>query len=351
MNYAVQNQSAVFLKAISDESPCGASIRDSAIFEEIRNARVNEDSNLPRGVWERELRQADWTEVIDLCEKVTLTESIDLQVIAWQLEAHIRSKGLIGWEVYLWRLRDACGRYWDQVHPEMIDGDHEYRTNIFDWINAKFPNLIRRTLVTSGEGVEQFSWMDLESAFAEELEKDSPDDGSLIGKLEAGIDRTPVSYYQELSTSLAEGLQAVEELESVLSEKLQGTQVSFVGLIEVLSEMLRFAGTLLGENGLDDAQFSEDSLFELEHDRESIGDAVASHSLSQLSQRDYAYSVLRETAEALKAHDPHSPVPYIVLQAIEFGRMEVGELYSELFVKRNGTLDLFEILGLPRQAN
>jgi type VI secretion system protein ImpA len=351
MNYAVQNQNAVFLKAISDEAPCGASIRDSAIFEEIRNARVNEDSNLPRGVWERDLRQADWTEVIDLCEKVTLTESIDLQVIAWQLEAHIRSKGLIGWEVYLWRLRDACSRYWDQVHPEMIDGDHEYRTNIFDWMNSKFPNLIKRTPITSGEGVELMTWVDLESAFAEDTGDDSSEISRLVGRLEEEIDKTPVSYFQELRSSLAEGTLALAELEDTLSVNLQSDPVSFVELNELIKEMLRFVENVLGENGLDSPQFSEQSPFRIEVDSESGDDEVASRIPPQMSQRDYAYSVLREAAEALKADDPHSPVPYIVLQAIEFGRMDVGELYSELFVKRNGTLDLFEILGLSRKSN
>ena len=346
MNYAVQNQSTVFLNAISDEAPCGASIRDSAIFEEIRNARVNEDSNLPRGVWERELRQADWTEVIDLCEKVTLTESIDLQVIAWQLEAHIRSKGLIGWEVYLWRLRDACGRYWDQVHPEMIDGDHEYRTNIFDWMNTKFPNLTKRTPITSGEGVELMTWIDLESAFAEDKGNDSSEISRLVGRLEEEIDKTPVSYYQELRSSLAEGTHALAELEDTLSENLQCNPVSFGELIELTTEMFRFIENILGEDKSDGDEIVEEGLSEFQPESGTSRHDDVSGSYPQMTQREYAYSLLREATEILIDDDPHSPVPYIVSEAVSLGELRTPQLYEELFVKRKGNLNLFELMGL-----
>lgn len=351
MNYAVQSRIGPSLQAISEEAPCGTSLRDSALFEEIRSARVNEDPNLPRGVWERELKQADWAEVIDLCEKAIQTESIDLQVMAWQLEAHIRNNGLIGWEVYLWRLRDACLNYWEHLHPEMTDGDQEYRTNIFDWINAKFPNLIKRTLVTSGEGVEQLSWTDLESAFAEDVEHDSPDASSLVGRLEAEIERTPVSYYQELSTSLAEGLQATVELESILSEKLQGSHVSFVGLIELITEMLKFIEHLLGEDEPGADEISVKDLAEIEFETEASGLQAQDLYNSQKSQREYAYALLAEAVGILLEDDPHSPVPYIVSEAVNLGEMKTPQLYEELFVKRKGNLNLFELMGLENRMS
>lgn len=346
MNYAVQSRIVPSLQAISEDAPCGASMRDSALFEEIRSARVNEDSNLPRGVWERELKQADWAEVIDLCEKAIQTESIDLQVMAWQLEAHIRNIGLIGWEVYLWRLRDACLNYWEHLHPEMTDGDKEYRTNIFDWINAKFPNLIKRTLVTSGEGVEQLSWTDLESAFAEDLEHDSHNASSLVGRLEAEIEKTPVSYYQELRTSLAEGLQATLELESTLSEKLQGSHVSFVELIELITEMLRFIENLLVEDESSAGVILGEDAAEIEFETDASEQQDRDHYYTQKSHREYAYALLAEAVGILLEDDPHSPVPYIVAEAVNLGEMRTPQLYDELFVKRKGNLNVFELMGL-----
>jgi type VI secretion system protein ImpA len=44
--------------------------------------------------------------------------------------------------------------------------------------------------------------------------------------------------------------------------------------------------------------------------------------------------------------EPHSPVPYLIRRATEWGNLNTVELYQELFLKLGGQLNIFEMLGL-----
>ena len=70
----------------------------------------------------------------------------------------------------------------------------------------------------------------------------------------------------------------------------------------------------------------------------SDGDAV--------QNRNEAYSALRSIADYLVVDDPHSPAPYLIYKAIEWGRMNTGQLYNELFIEHQGQLNIFEMLGI-----
>ena len=45
-------------------------------------------------------------------------------------------------------------------------------------------------------------------------------------------------------------------------------------------------------------------------------------------------------------HDPHSPVPYMVYTACEWGEKQAPDLYHELFLVNGEQLNIFEIMGL-----
>lgn len=65
-----------------------------------------------------------------------------------------------------------------------------------------------------------------------------------------------------------------------------------------------------------------------------------------LVSRRRAYGQLVEAAELLAEIEPHSPVPYLVRRAIEWGSLNTAQLYDTLFIQNQGQLNLFELLGL-----
>ena len=54
-----------FLSPISEASPSGESLRFDAIYDDIKKLREEDDASLPQGVWQRELKRADWPGVTD----------------------------------------------------------------------------------------------------------------------------------------------------------------------------------------------------------------------------------------------------------------------------------------------
>jgi type VI secretion system protein ImpA len=48
--------------------------------------------------------------------------------------------------------------------------------------------------------------------------------------------------------------------------------------------------------------------------------------------------------------EPHSPVPYLVQRASNWGQMNTAQLYQELFLDLGGQLNIFEMLGLDASS-
>src|SRR4051812_43072758 len=89
------NQSELLLAPISPEMPAGENLRYEELYDRIRNAR-REDPDLPMGVWETDLKRADWSLVEALCTEALEQRTKDLQIAIWLLEARIVLHGFSG---------------------------------------------------------------------------------------------------------------------------------------------------------------------------------------------------------------------------------------------------------------
>ena len=131
------------LGPIADEqNPAGEDLRGSSLYRRMQEARRADDPNLPLGPWEHELKRADWSLVGKLGVQTLRQRSKDLQVAAWVLEAGLNQHGLVALAPGLTLMHVLCVQFWDALHPVMTDGDTEYRTNLFRWVDRKFPNIL-----------------------------------------------------------------------------------------------------------------------------------------------------------------------------------------------------------------
>ncbi|MFM0092426.1 type VI secretion system ImpA family N-terminal domain-containing protein [Paraburkholderia sediminicola] len=65
-----------------------------------------------------------------------------------------------------------------------------------------------------------------------------------------------------------------------------------------------------------------------------------------INARKRAYAQLADAAAALAELEPHSPVPYLIRKAVEWGTLNTAQLYDELFIQGRGQLNVFDLLGL-----
>src|SRR5947208_289654 len=114
------------LNPIPGENPSGANLRYAPTYDKIKEAR-REDDDAPQGEWRRERKLADWPTVIKLTTEALFKKSKDLQLAAWLTEALIKRNGIAGLLDGLQVLGGLVENFWDNLYPELEDGDAEYR--------------------------------------------------------------------------------------------------------------------------------------------------------------------------------------------------------------------------------
>ena len=82
------------LEPVTGENPSGPSLRYERVYDQIKEARVEEDDGFPAGDWQRPAKKADFNLVIKLAGDALATRTKDLQLLAWLTEAHVKREGI-----------------------------------------------------------------------------------------------------------------------------------------------------------------------------------------------------------------------------------------------------------------
>ncbi len=70
----------LLLTPIPGTRPTGQDVAYAGDYDAIIEARREDNAALPQGVWQRELKRADWAAVERLCAETLAARSKDLQV-------------------------------------------------------------------------------------------------------------------------------------------------------------------------------------------------------------------------------------------------------------------------------
>ena len=137
------------LSPIAVDEPTGTSLRYEGTYDRISALRREDDPALDQGVWQTELKTADWPQVAQACWLAIETQSKDIQIAAWLLEAWIHLHGVAGVREGLHLIAELCDTYWDGLHPDLQDGDLDYRLAPLVWIDEKLSIAVKLIPVTS----------------------------------------------------------------------------------------------------------------------------------------------------------------------------------------------------------
>ena len=92
------------LEPIPGNNPAGVFLRDEGTYDTIREARREDNSQLPRGVWERSLDRADWQQVVSCMSGASLRSA---RAFAFSPNS-ARSTGSISIQSWLLRIRSIA---------------------------------------------------------------------------------------------------------------------------------------------------------------------------------------------------------------------------------------------------
>ncbi|TQV87258.1 type VI secretion system protein TssA [Aliikangiella coralliicola] len=359
---------------ISESSPCGQDLRSNGVYQKINDARKADDPSLPRGVWTHDLKKSEWDIVKETAIDALSNKTKDLQIGFWLLESQIHQNGLHGVAPCLALLIELCDNHWKELHPQIIDDDLEYRTNSISWANRKLLPALRLAPITDNPKLdEQYSWADWELAAQREQIQDPNNNGNRRKKTEEetttdlvlqSISLTSTNFYEQLYQSLENAIIICEEFEVLLEKLCDGESPGFHDFCNLMKEIYGIIASILEQRGANLQQLSDQYLapvgdsngdsFNAESDEDGANNNGGNGhngggSGGPIQSRSQAYQQLAEAAEFLVHIEPHSPVPYLVRRAIQWGNLSTAELYQELFVDFQGQLNIFEILGLEIQ--
>ena len=341
------------LQAISPDKPVGEPLFDSPVYQTILDARTQEDNSTPRGVWELELQQADWDLVYKESLNAIATQSKDIQLAVWLLEAQINRLGFEAIAPTVYMISQLVKTFKTSFHPQPEGGDMEHRLNIFEWLNSKLTITLKHVAFTQRPDTEhQYNWADWELALhqsqvqnAQPEEVANKKEQNHLEEISQNIHLTPTEYYQTLYSDMELALMAMDDLSGQLDALFGSESPSLANFTGLLEELAGLAYQQLDQRGL--LLIKSDTEQSMNEGTEEIHPEQTDYKESQLiSSRNDAYIALQSIADFLKVDDPHSPTPYLIYKAIDWGQMNTSQLYSELFVQQQGQLNIFEMLGI-----
>ena len=146
------------LNPIAGDNPSGVSLRYERVYDQIKEARTEDDESLPSGDWQRQVKRADYPLVIKLAGEALANKSKDLQLAAWLAEAHVKREGIGLMQPCLKLFQDLQEQFWDTLHPEIEDGDAGMRAVPIEWAANRIASLSCRKAPITRDGLNFFQY-------------------------------------------------------------------------------------------------------------------------------------------------------------------------------------------------
>jgi type VI secretion system protein ImpA len=357
------------LAPVSEDAPCGESLRSDPLFTEIRLAREEDDATLSMRHWERPLKVADWSMIERRCIEAFAHQSKDLQIAAWLLEAWVRQYQLRGLLDGLKLLTGLIERYWEPLFPAMDGDDVDARLAPFEWLNDSLPLTLKLhiTLVhLVDRKPSRLNLADWDKMTKSELSQGDSDRDNRQAYQEPELTRSLVIAYAEKLTDAhvsdqkkmtRQCREALASLGAVLRGQLENNTPSLKNIMNLLDQMGRALDQIAPEqvNPPPISQQEEVLMPVTEDESDELSNLSLEKPLAQTPEkavtlgwqtREQAYMALESIADFLNKTEPHSPTPYLIKRAVNWGRMPLPELMAEVIREEGDLNKLVNLLGL-----
>lgn len=362
------------LAPIDGDHPAGESLRYAGTYDAIREARKADD-DLDQGDWVRATKTADWAAVIEIATEALATQSKDLQIAVWLVEALMQRHGFAGLRDGLQLVWELHERFWETLYPEIEDDDLEGRATPLEWMNQKLPPSIRQLPLTQGVNGDAYSWLRWDESRAvdnlgrrgDEALQTALADGKISGEqFDKAVATTPLAYYQTLYEDLTQARETCAQLEQGLDAHYGRDAPSVLDLKQVVQDCRTLVTDILKQRGgLDpEAPAGQPGLDVTGNGHDSVpagqgGPASAATDATPLAAqppaagftlepqtRDDALRRLAAVAAYFRRTEPHSPVSYLVQRAVRWADLP-PEHWLQYVIHDDSVLDsLRETLGL-----
>ncbi|AIL13379.1 hypothetical protein IM40_07535 [Candidatus Paracaedimonas acanthamoebae] len=358
------------LTPIKGKDPSGRFLQYEHHYDQLRNARIEEDETLSLGIWQRELKKADWGKVEELSCSVLQNDSKDLQVAAWLTDAWLRLYGIRGLELGITLCLELCKSFWPTLHPQIQGEDIEYRLAPLEWLNEKLLIPLRLMPIThaSQNKNKGYTYTDYEIAArydnilkmgheATQKSKTTQDEPHVkMSQFLQSQSQTPTEFYEDLVDSCQNTIKNMSELEAFILQKCPGypsilnllrQEVKKLEDFSILILKKREPLSLIISSEKNEIAMSEEKSSKITSSINLVKKMMKKDTSHTITNREQAYQMLAEIADYLAKVEPHSPTPYLIQRAVSWGHMSLSELLAELIHDGGDLIRTLKILGIP----
>ncbi|HEX4950722.1 MAG TPA: type VI secretion system protein TssA [Blastocatellia bacterium] len=365
------------LTPLEGDNPSGESLRYEGTYDQIKEAR-REDEVLLQGDWARDLKVADWPQVIKLATAALLTKTKDLQIAAWLTEGIVKHDRHDRWVALRDGLQLMLGlhqNFWETVYPEIDPEDDEgplaSRANVLAAFDARLAVIIKELPLTAGQKYsylqyleskqfeipENFEALEYEQqekfkALKAQAETERRITGDDWRKAKAATNR---DFIEARNALINECWDAFKALDAEMDAKFARETPGLGELKKSLDEIRTLMDLLVKEKQKaeprDDEQGSESPDEMGDEGARSTGGGGFAVSGGAIRSRQEALKRLAEIASFFRQTEPHSPVSYAVDRAVKWGNMPLDAWLADVLKEGAALESVREVLGFNTGNN
>jgi type VI secretion system protein ImpA len=346
------------LDPIAGENPSGPDLRYDPVFDQIKEARREEDDTLPAGAWDRPAKKADHRQVVKLASECLAKRSKDLRLAASLVESQFKLDGVAVLAPSLELLRELQEKFWETLYPEIDEGDLQLRVNEIERAAKQLALLLGQVPVTrsglSATDYQESRLVGYESDATTDARKKVRAAAIEAKKVTAeefdkAAAATPKAFFVETRAALDEATNQTDRLDRYQRDAYGEQYPDLSPLVTALQEAGGAIDVLLNERRKIEpdpaatlekmAQWQVEpgsTAFSIDEDVATIPGKVpqagaggnAAHAVSgprvvppatDMSGPQDAYSLIVGCAQFLFEADTKSPVPYLVCAGLRLG--------------------------------
>lgn len=339
------------LAPISAEYPCGIDIRqdestDSAYYK-LKDARTmaRADERNQVGKLEQEQEKSPhWHTILTLAHTILSTQTKDLEVACWYVEALLRIHGLAGLRDGFVLLGSLIENFWPDIYPtEDEEGLETKLAPLNGLFGLSNPGTLVQPInclpITDPKNDPRYTSWQYQQALSltrapdtktrnKKIENGTP----TLEQLEAAAKKSPRHFYLELQTTLNQSIEAFNALFQVLEkdglETLPNTSFVRSALQNIEAAIKTIAKSMLIEKESIDTE-----TLEIAEDNNNLGFSpftASSLSTNTIKQRSDALAALETIAEFFLKTEPHSPISYSLRRIANWATLPLPQLLEQL---------------------
>lgn len=339
------------LQPIPGDDPHGGSVPYTLKqeLEDLRKEENPEDYDPGDPQRPAEAKKADWPRILRLTREALTNSSKDLLLSARLTEALTKIHNFAGLRdglLLMYQLVDVC---WDFLNPPITEPDDlEIRAAAFNWLDdpdrgARFPYTIQTVPLVFGE--EGYSWVSWRQA--------SEGKGTTTkDTIETAINNTSTEQCRDILHDIQSCRETLSKLVEKLTERV-GIQVapSFTFLRPALENCYTFMEQIVKRKGpLPGEETADGEAGEGEAGAGGEGGGEGGGQRKRTNSREDLYRQLNDIATQLRNVEPHSPIPYLILKAVELGAMPFPALMRALIRNDEIIGEMNRELGIKDEA-